>query len=544
MPDTARILSIVLVSCHLEEGPEAIPLGAASVAASIKHHFGNSVSVRLAEAFVKDGRNGILKAVCSAPGDMAGFSLYSWNREIMVSAAEEIRLNAKAPFLFCGGPEAGANPRGLLVSEGGPFDSLITGEGELAALNLVGDYREGKKIPELLFRRIIPEENLAQLPSPWLDGTLDAEKRSGVLWELTRGCPYNCIYCYESKGDRSVRFFSGDRIGAELEYFSRKKPASVFVLDPTFNTDKERASKILHAILKAAPDIHWHFEVRGELLNREQAKLFGRLNASLQIGLQSQDFKVCSQAGRSFNRELFASKISLLHEEGVAFGLDIIYGLPGDSLPGYRKSLDFALSLYPDNLDMFRLSVLPGTVLYDRAEELGLDASKQAPYGIISGKTFPEADLHAAERLSRAADIFYNKGRAVAWFNQLLYPLEKKPSQFLGSFAAFLEGQKTRAVPGDSLEIEKLQLAFLDTCYTAAKKEYLLPLVWDIVRFHGAWGRALAEGMAAELDCSYHIDELLDPGSMDIEDAEENLEPFKCTVQVRPGRGKPEYSIV
>ncbi len=544
MPDNSNTLSIIFVSCHLEEGSEAVPLGAASVAANVKKHFSGAVSIKLIETFVQDGTDGLLNTITQYPADMIGFSIYSWNREIMTSAASHLKDKNKNCFLFCGGPEVTALPYGLSVDEGGPFDTVICGEGELAAVELIRSRMENRNIKTFFPNSNIPKNEMDLLPSPWLEGILDARNRPGILWELSRGCPYNCTYCYESKGGKTLRYFPDERIFAELKYFAETKPLSVFVLDPTFNTNKERANTILRAIEKSAPGVHWHFEVRGELLTRAQAELYSRLNASLQIGLQSRDPRICTSVGRTFNPDLFDSKISLLHEAGVSFGLDLIYGLPGDTLAGYKKSLDFALSLYPDNLDMFRLSVLPGTLMYDQAEALGLKARKKPPYHVESGKNFPEKDLYEAERLSRAADLFYNRGRAVAWFNQMLYPLGKKPSNFLESFADFLEKQKISSGPKDTFDIEKLQLSFLDKSYGEAKKEYLLPLVRDIVRFHGAWGRALAEGTNTEISCSYNLDEILNSGTMDMEELAEELEPFSCKILVKVLPEGPAYSFI
>ncbi len=534
--------SIVFVLCHLDEGPEAVPLGPASIAANLKKHFPN-ISIYLIETFLKDGVHFLLQKISRHPADMIGFSMYSWNRNIMIKAAASLKAQNKDTFLFCGGPEVTARPNGLSITEGGYFNSVVCGEGESAVKELV-EHGINHQKPQTFFPNTgIPKEDIACLPSPWLEGILDAQNRDGVLWELARGCPYACTYCYESKGGKTLRYFSDERIFAELNYFSKSNPSSVFVLDPTFNTNKERAAVILQAIKKTAPKIHWHFEIRGELLTRNQAKLFGEINASLQIGLQSGSPKVCALAGRTFNPDLFASKIGLLHEAGVSFGLDLIYGLPGDSLDGYKKSLDYALSLYPDNLDMFRLSVLPGTLMYDETESLMLRADKEAPYELISGKNFSANDLYKAECLSRAVDLFYNRGRSVAWFNQILFPLGKKPSAFLESFADFWDTQKVPAASLDSFEIENLQLSFLDTCYKKAKKDYLLPLVWDIVRFHGAWGRALAEGINTEIICNYHPDAIFNADTMDVEELAEDLEPFRCKLSVKSSPEKPEYSV-
>jgi radical SAM superfamily enzyme YgiQ (UPF0313 family) len=555
MSNHSKKLSVVFVSCHIEEGQEAVPLGAASVAANLKKNFADNISVHLVETFVKKSIDDLLKNISQYSADVIGFSIYSWNRKIMMKAATMLKDKNKNIFLFCGGPEVTALPKGLSIHDDGPFDSIICGEGELAAQELVKSLIN-QQVPQTFFPNTnIPEEEMALLPSPWLEQILDAKKRSGVLWELARGCPYQCTYCYESKGGKTLRYFSQERIIAELNHFAESKPDSVFVLDPTFNTNKERAKTILLAIKKTAPKIHWHFEIRGELLTREQAKLFSEINTSLQIGLQSSNPKICANVGRTFNPDLFASKISLLHEAGVSFGLDLIYGLPDDSLGGYKKSVDFALALFPDNLDMFKLSLLPGTLMYDQAESLELKANKEPPYHVISGKNFSEKDLAEAERFSKAADLFYNRGRSVAWFMQIIYPFGKKPSKFLESFAEFIESkdslltQKTKidalnsVESYDSFEIETLQLTFLDSCYTKAKKEYLLPLVYDIVRFHGAWGRAIAEGINAEIICNYHPDEIFNADTMDIEELAEELEPFDCKLLIKALPEGPEYLV-
>jgi radical SAM superfamily enzyme YgiQ (UPF0313 family) len=310
----------------------------------------------------------------------------------------------------------------------------------------------------------------------------------------------------------------------------------VFVLDPTFNTDDKRSLRVLGMIEEEAAGlpIHWHFEVRAELLTREQARRFARLEASLQIGLQSSNPEVAALIGREFDAKIFTKKIGLLNREGVSFGLDLIYGLPGDTLAGFKRSLDYSLSLYPNNLDLFRLALLPGTVLFDRAEELGLRADSAAPYAVRETRDFSGTDLDRAELLSRGAEIFYNAGRAVAWFNQALHPLRTRPSVFLDEFATWI-GERGAAKPEpSSLEAEKLQLAFLEKLYIRKKKEKLLPVLRDIVRYHGAWGRALAEGLSTELMFSYDPQLVLSEEALDLERFVEIQRPKPARVKVSP----------
>jgi len=528
------------VTIHIERGAEAVPLGSACVASALKAAFATdaagSLDVSIVEAFQDQNSAELSKKIRAADPDLVGFSLYSWNRDLAIQTARELRGSPSTsgvsapsrntvPLLFCGGPEVTASEQGLRTSDGGPFDVVFTGEGETSVVQWVRD-------PQNLPPPFPASVELSKLPSPWLDGTLDPHGREGVLWELSRGCPYGCTYCYESKGDQRVRSISEERMLGELDLFVRSRVPSVFVLDPTFNADKKRAHRILDLLLDKAPQIHWHFEVRAESLDREMARKFAALGASLQIGLQTADRQVSLAVGRPPDRGRFASRIDLLNQEGAVFGLDLIYGLPGDTLAGYRESLNFALSLYPNNLDLFRLAVLPGTILAEQGRDRGLIALSHPPYLVQSTPTFSASDLTKAERLSRATDRFYNQGRAVGWFNQVLHPLKLRPSVFLEGFADFLDRNRAwdrLPTPQDPVALERLQLAYVDERYEKAKLDYLLPAVWDIVRFHGAWARALAEGIATDIEFNYDWRDVTGEAALD-------LEEFVSLAEFSPGR--------
>jgi len=570
--DTIRI---ALVTIHASEGSEAVPLGAACVASALKADpvLKDRISILLIEAFPSEPAPLLARRIQAFRPHAVGFSLYLWNREASVAAAALLvrmpdaaasvvaipefagsaAFGGNRPFLFAGGPDATARPEGLSADAGGPFDFIVRGEGEAAVVALFRAFAtDGNALAGGLqaCSESVPGLDLATLTSPWLDGTLDPAQRDGVLWELARGCPFACSYCFESKGERRVRYFPQERIDAELAAFENaslegKGVKSVFVLDPTFNADKDRARRMLDRIASKKSNMHFHFEVRAETLDRGLAKRFAAIGASIQIGLQSSDPVVCSLVGRKLEKGLFASRIGLLNDEGAVFGLDLIYGLPGDKLEGWFQSLDFALGLYPNNLDLFRLAVLPGTELWDRAAELGLDHDHDAPYLVRSTPLFPATALDKAERLSRATDLFYNKGRAVAWFNQVLSPLGVRPSIFLDDFARFMERvpQTARAGymdPSNPVGLESLQLAYLDARFEEAEMEYLLPAIWDTVRFHGAWGRALVEGIATDIEFYYDPDEVLGPDALDLETFVSLAERHSGLYRMEPTEGQPE----
>ncbi|MCH3907644.1 MAG: radical SAM protein [Sphaerochaeta sp.] len=213
------------------------------------------------------------------------------------------------------------------------------------------------------------------------------------------------------------------------------------MLDPTFNMDKKRTKEMLSLLVEKAPDIHFTFENRAELLDEEMVRLYGQLDCSLQLGMQSSDPVVLKAIDRAANMTAFENGVRMLVKEGVSFGLDVIIGLPGDTLEGFFHSLDYAISLKPNNIDLFLLSLLPGTTLADRADRLGLRHQEQNPYLLIESPTFPKEDIATALSVKTAVDLFYTKGQAYQWFPLLEEAGGMKAHQLMLDFATFLTTQ-------------------------------------------------------------------------------------------------------
>ena len=493
-------MKITLVAIHPQRSPQAVPLACAFLKEALGADPGLSeaVSVAIAEFFLDDPAARCAELIAKGAPDLVAFSVYVWSREHALEIARQLRLTLPAATLCAGGAEPTANPAGLLDS--GLFHFLVRGEGEgpfLQAVRLALAGAAPRGVPGVVLPgerpgSLPPPAELAAIPSPYLSGQLDPSIPGGALWQLSRGCDFACAFCFDHKGSGGVRRFPMQRVEAELRLFARLGVPQVFVLDSTFNKLPKRAKEILRLIGRLAPRVHFHFEVRSEYIDAEMAQLFAAITCSLQIGLQSADAAVLRAVGRGFDRDDFAYRASLLNQSGAIFGFDLIYGLPGDSLELFRSSLDYALSLYPNHLDIFPLAVLPGTRLHARAEALRLDHLDAPPYTVLSTPEFPPQDLEQAGLLAAACDIFYSRGKAVAWFNAVVSALKLSPADFLSAFSRFLG---SRAGKGEQeiaeQEIWGLQREFLGEQFRERKKTRLLPLALDLADYHHHYACAL-----------------------------------------------------
>ncbi len=536
---------VLFTTLHVETSPQALPLGCACVASALRQKLSknsqNNILVEIKDfsfedtflAFLNDEKRieVIVNKLIEKKPDVICFSLYVWNRTILVQVAKRLRQENPHLFLLAGGAEVTANPRSFTDDPKSPFDCVVSGEGETAVSDIVFAYFENGTKPSdtLIFSEAC---NLEDVSSPYLDGTLDASKYSGALWELARGCPYSCSYCYESKGEKKVRYIPRKRLYEELDYFVENGIKQVFVLDPTYNVDKNRALDMLRTIEKKAPDIFFHFECRPEFIDIKLARAFSQIPCSLQIGLQSSNEKVLKLVNRGFNKKDFVRNIGLLNETGAVFGFDLIYGLPGDNYEGFMKSIDFALELYPNHLELFQLAVLPGTDLFDRKKDLKLHSMAEAPYLIEETLTFSKKDIEKAKILADATSLFYTQGRAVSWFLSLIKPLQKRPTVFLLDFLQYFKGSRDLNKGASFSRIVEMQKDFIKAQYNQKNVKHLIRFAADLIDLNAAISSYIADGTESKVDLNYHPEDLLSPYSQDPKYFVQHAERFPCTVEI------------
>ncbi len=504
-------MKVLLATVHLDNSPQAFPLAAAVLASNIPSFAQGEIMDLYLGQSVKTSTGKILE---SDP-DVVGFSVYLWNIKKVLALAEELLSLQPDLRIIAGGPEVTADYR--IFQKTGFFDTLFTGEGEVNLSAYLEMLKKGEDPPDL-FTQTSPL-NVSASISPFLAKTINPSAYDGILWELSRGCIFNCSFCFESRGIKKVRSFPLERIERELKLFTEVGVPQVFVLDPTFNLDRERAKTVLRLIKQTAPGIHFTFEIRSEFLDRETAELFSHISCSIQIGLQSADNRVLKNVSRSFDRDDFHDKILMLHEEGAVYGFDLIYGLPTDTYEGFCRSLDYALSLRPNHLDIFPLAVLKGTDLYDQAENFKLNWRKEEPYTVHSTPDFPAEAMEKARKLAEACDIFYNRGEAVPWFYMVLELLEIKPSVFLEAFAGFLHSN----TPSGLLETAELQIKFIGELFAEYGRERESKAAADIIHWMSGTSHLIRNGEIDSLfmKFNFNIKQLLDTIEMGIDNLEE-----------------------
>jgi oxygen-independent coproporphyrinogen-3 oxidase len=100
----------------------------------------------------------------------------------------------------------------------------------------------------------------------------------------------------------------------------------------------------------------------------------------ISIGIQSLSNEDLSFLGRIHTKEEAENAVGLSRDSGFEnIGVDLIYGIPGQDINGWMENLEKALTLKPEHISAYELTVEKGTSLHENLKSGGGDKNLQLP---------------------------------------------------------------------------------------------------------------------------------------------------------------------
>ncbi len=353
----------------------------------------------------------IVAALVADNPKIIGFGVYIWNTEQTRPVVEILKAQHPEILVVLGGPEVSFETASQKICQ--LADHVICGEADFLFRDFCHQVLGEQKRPE---QKIIsgPLPEISQIVSPYgLYDTNDIQNRI-VYVEASRGCPYKCEYCLSSL-DKSVRNFPLDSFLGDLEKLIESGTRQFKFIDRTFNLSPSISTKILQFFLdRIQLGLFLHFEMVPDRLPEELKVLIRQFPAgSLQfeIGVQTWNPAVAALVSRRQDYQKVRENLNYLREHtGVHTHVDLIAGLPGETLESFAMGFDQLATLKPDEIQVGILKRLKGTpiIRHDREWEMVYDV--QPPFQILKNKTMPAETILKFQKFSKYWDLIANSG--------------------------------------------------------------------------------------------------------------------------------------
>lgn len=195
-------------------------------------------------------------------------------------------------------------------------------------------------------------------------------------------CPY-CAFYKESAGRERVELFLDALLMEAKAHSAELLPRTIFFGGGTPSalsySQTERLLEGLHRTLDLSALEEWTIEMNPATVSSDKARLLyqGGINR-ISMGVQSWDDLVLTTLGRTHSSKKAEESFSILRDAGFKnISIDLIFGVPGQSLPSWRKTLEKTLSLRPEHLSAYGLTYEEGTEFF---QLLGRGIMKQNNY--------------------------------------------------------------------------------------------------------------------------------------------------------------------
>ena len=388
----------------------------------------------LAEFVIGQKTEDIVEQLLALSPRVIGFGVYIWNVLETTRIVAQLKLLAPEICIVLGGPEVSYETEQQAIC--GYADYVITGWGDHSFPQLVSQILNLQAPVNKIVVGIQPP--LASLKMPYREYS-DADLKHRYLYvEASRGCPFKCEFCLSAL-DASAWPFPLDAFLAELDELYKRGARQFKFVDRTFNLKIDTSLAILNFFLtklEAAPaDAPFlHFELIPDHLPERLKELLPRFppgTLQFELGIQTFNVEVQQRISRRQKNAVAEANIAWLRSNTHAhLHVDLIAGLPGESLDSFGAGFNRLYALNPHEIQFGILKRLRGTPIARHSLAFAMRYSPEAPYTILANS---ELDFFTLQRLSRFArywDLIGNSGR----FKRSL-PL------LLGehAFAAFLE---------------------------------------------------------------------------------------------------------
>jgi len=231
------------------------------------------------------------------------------------------------------------------------------------------------------------------------------------------GCRFACDFCMinivnrvdnsdrvVSANSRNMRYWSPEFITKEFEKLAGYGVETVRISDEMFFLDKRYYEPLLENIIDRGLRFRMWSYSRVDTVKKEFLDLFKRAGIGwLALGVEAGNQMVRKEVSKgSFKDVNIREVIREVRGSGLNVISNYIFGFPDDTMTTMKQTLDLALELCTEMVNMYPCQALPGSPLYNTAKDMGWklpDSPEGFAFLSYESLPLPTKHLSAAEVL-------------------------------------------------------------------------------------------------------------------------------------------------
>lgn len=385
-------MKVLLINPRQDTKYPQPPLGLAMLAAVLEKN-GHVVKI-LDLTALELSENAVPQTIHNEKPKIVGITAMTPTINSAISVARKVKESGSNILNVLGGAHASILPEETL-KKNPAIDMIVRGEGEKTMLELVetieGNASDLGTVLGLTYRTKSgvksnpsrpPISDLDTLPFPAFHlfprGKYRLHppfgRRSPAMpIMVSRGCPYNCIFCSKSVFGHKYRnnspVYVVNQIQLLIEKFGVKE---IKFYDDVFTLDRKWVIEICAELKSRNIVVPWTCETRVNLVDDELLSIMRAAGCyMIAYGVESGDEGILKDLSKNITLAQIVNAFNLTHKAKIDTVGYFMLGSPNETPETIKRTIEFAKRLNPDFVQFSLATPYPGTELSRLAAEKG-----------------------------------------------------------------------------------------------------------------------------------------------------------------------------
>ena len=351
--------------------------------------------------------------------DIMGVSAQTSQVEHAKKAMRLIKTLNQNCLTILGGTLISADPNALLKLEDADYG--VIGEADLTFPEIVKKFEHKEKLEgseglmwrengsvKFLKPKMIIE--LDEIPMParhllkmeiYRPSPANYRKVPATNMMTSRGCPYQCIFCFRPTEGTAWRAHSAKRVVDEMEHLVKEYGIrDIQIFDDTFTLIPRRTKEICEGIIERKIKVGWNCMTRVDKITPELLKLMHKAGCyETGFGIESGSDRILQFIKKSLTKDMVRQGVKWAKEAGIDVRGFFMIGFPTETREEILETIEFAKELDVDVAQFMISTPFPGTEMWGIAKQ----------YGKVNDEDWSSFTFYAPEKMPFSSNLLSDK---------------------------------------------------------------------------------------------------------------------------------------